>query len=263
MIPQAYILEWQTYAPWQFDVQIEQDLILSRMLVEICNDQFLSDNLLFRGGTALTKLYFKEPLRYSEDLDFVQRVQGPIKPIVQRIQKLIDPWMGRSTTQTRANGFRIYHRFQPESDPTGRPKRIKIEINTREHFTVYGEEELGYSVDSRWFTGDATINTYSINELAGTKLRALYQRKKGRDLFDIDRLITKEMIDPNRTVNAFQEYLRSQDLRVTRKQFTQNLTLKMAETTFREDVESLLIPGTEYDADQAFENAIEIINYLP
>lgn len=262
MISQAYILEWQLDAPWQLDVQIEQDLILSRMLIEIYNDQYLSDNLLFRGGTALTKLYFRDPLRYSEDLDFVQRNPGPIKPIVQRVQKLIDPWMGKSTTQTRANGFRIYHRFQPESD-SGGSKRIKIEINTREHFTVYDPEEKPYSVNNRWFTGEASIGTYSIDELAGTKLRALYQRKKGRDLFDMDRLITEEMIDLNRTVTAFEEYLRSQDLRVTRKQFTQNLMLKMAETTFREDVESLLIEGTDFDADEAFNNVHRLIDLLP
>lgn len=262
MIPQAYILEWQTQAPWPFDVQIEQDLILSRMLVEIYNDPYLRDNLLFRGGTALTKLYFREPLRYSEDLDFVQKSPGPIKPIVQRLQKLIDSWMGRSTTQARANGFRVYHRFQPELNPTG-PKKTKIEINTREHFTVYGVENKEYSVNNRWYDGNATINTYSLDELAGTKLRALYQRKKGRDLFDIDRLLVNKMIDPDRTLHAFHTYLDKQNLSVKRIQFKENLTLKMAEPTFRGDVESLLVPGTNFDVDKAFDNVLQLIDLLP
>lgn len=262
MIPQAYILEWQADAPWQFDVQIEQDLILSRMLVEIFNDPYLRDNLLFRGGTALTKLYFREPLRYSEDLDFVQKDPGPIKPIVQRLQKLIDPWMGRSSTQARANGFRIYHRFQPELDPSG-SKRVKIEINTREHFTIYGVEQKTYSVNNRWYSRDATVLTYSLDELTGTKLRALYQRKKGRDLFDIDRLLSANMIDPDRTVKAFQAYLENQNLSVSRKQFTNNLTLKMTEPIFREDVESLLVPGANFDVDKAFANTSKLIDLLP
>ena len=116
MIPQAQILAWHKVAPWQFDFQVEQDLILSRILVEIYNDEFLRDRLLFRGGTALTKLFFEKPYRYSEDLDFVQTVAGPIKPIVLRLQKLIDPWLGQSTTRTRANGFRSYYQFRSESD---------------------------------------------------------------------------------------------------------------------------------------------------
>ncbi len=209
MISQAHILAWQQNAPWQFDYQIEQDLILSKILVEIYNDEFLRDQLLFRGGTALTKLFFKEHFRYSEDLDFVQTVAGPIKPIVQRLQKLIDPWMGKSTTKTRANGFRIYYRFQSESDPDI-IKKIKIEINTREHFTVFGVKKMKYAVDSPWYAESTQIQTYSIDELAGTKLRAMYQRKKGRDLFDIYRLLKDKLINPQKTVEAFQAYLQAE-----------------------------------------------------
>ena len=177
MIPQAHILAWHKVAPWQFDYQIEQDLILSRILVEIYNDKVLCDQLLFRGGTALTKLFFEKPNRYSEDLDFVQTASDPIKPVVLGLQKLIDPWLGKSTTRTRANGFRIYYQFRTESDPD-LIKKIKLEIYTREHFTVFGIKKMNFSVDSRWYKNTTQINTYSIDELAGTKLRALYQRKK-------------------------------------------------------------------------------------
>lgn len=171
---------------------------------------------------------------------------------------MLDPWMGRNTTQARAKGFRIYHRFQPELGPTG-SKRIKLEINTREHFTVYGLEEREYSVNNRWYAEKANIITYSLDELAETKLRALYQRKKGKDLFDIDRLLLATMIDPERTVQAFHAYLEKQNLSVKRKELVENLNLKMAEPTFREDVESLLVPGTDFDVDKAFENTLRLI----
>jgi predicted nucleotidyltransferase component of viral defense system len=170
--------------------------------------------------------------------------------------------MGKSSTQARANGFRIYYHFLPESDPTT-PKRIKIEINTREHFTVYGAVPANYSVDNRWYSGGAEISTYSIDELAGTKLRALYQRKKGRDLFDIDRLIGEQMIDHGETVKAFQLYLDHQNLRVTQKQFAANLTEKLTDTTFREDVDSLLVSGTDYDADKAYINTMQLVEIIP
>ncbi|NQV16518.1 nucleotidyl transferase AbiEii/AbiGii toxin family protein [bacterium] len=262
MISQAHILAWQKLAPWQFDYQIEQDLILSRILVEIYNDEVLREQLLFRGGTALTKLFFEKPFRYSEDLDFVQTIAGPIKPVVQRLQKLIDPWMGKSTTQTRANGFRIYYRFQSESD-RDMIKKIKIEINTREHFTVFGVQKVAYAVDSPWYRASTEVQTYSIDELAGTKLRALYQRKKGRDLFDIYRLLTDNLINPQMAVEAFQKYLQKQDLQVKRDQYTENIKLKLLEPVFRTDVESLLVSGVKFDPDEAFEQIESLIRLLP
>jgi len=261
LISQAYIREWEQHAPWQFDDQIEQDLLLSRMLIEISNDPELKEQLLFRGGTALSKLYFTKPWRYSEDLDFVQLKAGSIKPIVKRIQALRDPWMGKSTTRPRANGFRIYYRFQPESGVTI-PRRIKIEINTREHFTVFSKVQKEYGMKTRWYSGTALVQTYSLNELAGTKLRALYQRKKGRDLFDLYKLLVGKMIEPAKTIEAFQAYLVHKDLRVTKDQFLMNLSTKMADHSFRTDVEPLLVPGTEYNADEAFELVQELIQNL-
>lgn len=86
MIPRAFIIEWQHSAPWPSDEQIEQDLILSRILIELYQNDFLKEQLLFRGGTALNKLYFPSSVRYSEDLDFVQITAGPIKKIVKTIQ---------------------------------------------------------------------------------------------------------------------------------------------------------------------------------
>ena len=53
---------------WPDDIQVEQDLILSRILMEIFSDPFLNKELAFRGGTALHKLFFSPPARYSEDI---------------------------------------------------------------------------------------------------------------------------------------------------------------------------------------------------
>ncbi len=71
MIPLAYIREWRQRVPWTQDAQVEQDLIISRALVEIFSHPDLAENLAFRGGTALFKLYLSRA-RYSEDIDLVQ-----------------------------------------------------------------------------------------------------------------------------------------------------------------------------------------------
>lgn len=86
MIPQAFIVEWRTVAPWQTNEQVEQDLIICRAIVEIFNDEFLSERLAFRGGTALHKLYLSPQQRYSEDIDLVQIYSGPIGEIITHLR---------------------------------------------------------------------------------------------------------------------------------------------------------------------------------
>src|SRR5271170_2852413 len=94
MIPQQNIVAWGQTVPWAEQRQIEQDLIISRALVEIFNDPFLKAQLRFRGGTALNKLHFPKPLRYSEDIDLVRTTAGPIGAILGRVHDILDPWMG-------------------------------------------------------------------------------------------------------------------------------------------------------------------------
>ena len=78
MIPRAEVTAWRARAPWPTDAQVEQDLVLSRALVEIFSVPSVAKALALRGGTALHKLFFDPPGRYSEDLDFVQTDAGPI-----------------------------------------------------------------------------------------------------------------------------------------------------------------------------------------
>lgn len=53
MIPADFITEWRSQAPWVESPQVEPDLVISRALVEIFEDDRLSEALAFRGGTAL------------------------------------------------------------------------------------------------------------------------------------------------------------------------------------------------------------------
>jgi predicted nucleotidyltransferase component of viral defense system len=68
LIPTSYIQEWSAKAPWPTSQQVEQDLIISRALCDLFNAPALAGKIAFRGGTAIHKLLFKLPLRYSEDI---------------------------------------------------------------------------------------------------------------------------------------------------------------------------------------------------
>ncbi len=184
MIPRDYINEWRQQAPWNEDYQVEQDLVISRALVELFSDPLISEALAFRGGTALYKLYLTPPVRYSEDIDLVQVKPGPAGPLMDRVRNVLDPWLGRARWKQSKGRLTFGYRFSSESVPTIR-LRLKVEINTREHFSALGFAKRAFSVDSRWYTGTADILSFELDELLATKLRALYQRRKGRDLFDL------------------------------------------------------------------------------
>lgn len=102
-----------------------------------------------------------------------------------------------------------------------------------------------------WFTGECKIATFEIDELLATKLRALYQRRKGRDLFDLWLCIEQRLIDPQRLVDCFGEYMDREGHPLTRAQFEQNLHEKESDPAFLSDIGALLRPGLAYDAGVA------------
>lgn len=252
MIPRAYIAKWKDYAPWSTFDQIEQDLIISRVLVEIFSDEFLREHLAFRGGTALHKLYLNPAPRYSEDIDLVQIRPGPIKPIMKRIGEVVTFFEEKRSTKIGGHGAKALYRFNSEDE--GKRLRLKVEINCKEHFNVLDWEEYPFEIKSDWSSGKTTIRTYNVNELLGTKLRALYQRPKGRDLFDLYYADQNLELDYDKMIRCYKEYINfSKGKPPTQKQYLLNMEEKEQDPGFAGDIVGLLRPGVEYDQKAAFE----------
>ena len=264
MIAKRYITQWLEKASWQNNAQVEQDLILSRIITEIYNDEFLKEHLVFRGGTALNKLFFNPPLRYSEDVDMVQFKQGPIGEIMTRLRKVIDPWLGKPKWNQSQGRVTFYYRFETESSPI-RLMKVKIEVNTREHGSELDLLEIPFQVENGWFTGQATVKTYQLEELISTKLRALFQRKKGRDLFDLYQvLLNYQNVDPLLTVHCFKSYLQKEGLSVSQAMFEENMFYKLQDEFFTEDIIPLLPANIQYNVRQAYKLSHEkLISALP
>lgn len=250
MIPRDYITEWRSHAPWVFDLQVEQDLVICRALVAIFTHPVLREALAFRGGTALYKLYLTPAARYSEDIDLVQVNAEPAGDIMDSLRKTLDPWLGKPKWKQTEGRITFNYRFLSE-DPTPIPLRLKVEINTREHFSELGFQKIPFSVSSRWFTGACDVTTYELDELLGTKLRALYQRRKGRDLFDMATALTQDNLNLRRVIATFFRYMREGGHHVTRTEFEQNLVAKMEDPRFLSDVPSLLVSGQEWHPQNA------------
>lgn len=250
MIPRAQITAWRANASWPTDEQVEQDLVLSRALVELFRDPTIADALAFRGGTALHKLFMLSPGRYSDDIDLVQIAAGPIGPLLDAIRGMLDPWLGEPTRKRGHGRVTVLYRFETTARPI-QQMRLKIEINTREHFTVLGMHRRRLAVENGWFTGAAEVNTYRLEELLGTKLRALYQRRKGRDLYDLWLALTVLDADPVQLVECFERYMDQGGTPVSRAQFEANLAAKLNAQQFLEDTKPLLPTGVTYDVTTA------------
>jgi hypothetical protein len=94
VIPRDFITEWRNVAPWPSDEQVEQDLIISRTVVEMFNVKEIAKHLAWRGGTALHKLYLHPAPRYSEDIDLVQVDAESIGDTLDILRGVLDPWLG-------------------------------------------------------------------------------------------------------------------------------------------------------------------------
>lgn len=249
MIPRDFLTEWRVAAPWTDDAQVEQDLIISRALVEIYRRPQLTRDLAFRGGTALHKLYLGPSTRYSEDIDLVQVRPGPIGGILAELRAALDPWLGAPRWKLKEGRVNLIYHFDAETSPPV-PMRLKVEINSREHFSQYGLVRLPFAVRSRWYEGEAEITTFELDELMGTKLRALYQRKKGRDLYDLA-LALERGANPDRVLACFTRYMAEGGNSVTRAMFEQNLSEKRGDARFTADIGPLLRQGSKWDREAA------------
>lgn len=176
---------------------------------------------------------------------------GAIGPVMDAIREVLDGILSTPTRKRAEDSVTLMYRAESEIPPVV-PLKLKVEINTREHFSVLGYIEYPFSIESRWFSETCKLKTYGLEELLGTKLRALYQRRKGRDLFDLWLGLTDGKANPKTVVKTFREYMNVEGLSVSQREFRENLSKKMKMKAFLADTDNLLRPSIKYDAQEAY-----------
>lgn len=252
MISRSYLMEWAEVAPWRDMFQVEQDLIITRALLDMYEHPDLRNLVAFRGGTALNKLFFNPPSRYSEDIDLVQLNQGPIGPILDSIRGVLDPWLGKPKRTFSSGLGTLLYRMEGED---GNKLVLKVEINSREHFSVLGYQDYPFESHSSYASGNVIIKSYKMEELLGTKTRAVYQRRKGRDLFDLyTALTTMPDLNIDDILKCFVIYTDFVGTKISKSAFLANMELKLKNEEFGKDIIPLLPRYAQsYDQDIAFE----------
>lgn len=253
MIPQAYLQAWSAQAPWPDLRQVEQDLMICRALCDLFNAPALRGKIAFRGGTAINKLLFRQPLRYSEDIDLVQTQPEPIGATVDAIRDAL-AWLGKCNREQAGHSMHLVFKFAPEVDAQATLK-LKVEINTREHENLFGIRHYPFAVENDWYRGQTEIASFEPEELFGTKLRALLQRRKNRDLFDLGEGLQQLALDADKLVASFEHYLALEGKPITRAMAEQRMLEKLTRS-LTEDIAPLLPAGVRFNDDDAV-NAFE------
>lgn len=145
MITAADIAHWRTHVPWVSPEHVEQDLVLSRLIVEFANHPLLGADLVFRGGTCFHKLWLDRPWRYSEDLDYVRRHEGGIGDVLDAIREVATA-VGFDDVRTEI-GRHPKARLR-STYLSGQRLQIKVEMNTFERSPALPTVTRRLAVDS-------------------------------------------------------------------------------------------------------------------
>lgn len=273
------ILAHQEHVPWPVLHQVEQDLLLCRAMVGIFEDKFLSQQVAMRGGTVLHKVHLAPASRYSEDIDLVAVGDRPEEHISAALKRVLEDALGKkhqsawSTLKLAVRNLarpsrilRIVFKVPSVSEP-GRILTVTVETNVTERTPYRPLQRLPFIVPFRDSTLATTVASYDINEMLGTKMRALFQRMKGRDLFDLHWALTTlngSAVAPADVIASFQHYMGEEGTTVPREEYLQHLRACLADPGFCSDMDALLRTGLNYHAQVAGDTVRkELLALLP
>ncbi|PCI97674.1 MAG: hypothetical protein COB15_07405 [Flavobacteriales bacterium] len=181
--------------------QIEKDYVISWMLWGIARNEFLNDNLVFKGGTCLKKMHFDE-YRYSEDMDFTLRnddvtdeeildnFRVVFNLIYEESRIKIEVLDGSVDTHIASGSlkFKISYQATHGSDEIKMDvtRGEKIEFDVEQRLMLHNYSDLDEEDETR-------INSYSLKEVLIEKITALMGRTIPRDLYDFDYLVEEGM----------------------------------------------------------------------
>ena len=210
---------------------IDQDLIISRTLVEIFSDDFLASELAFNGGTALHKLY--------------------LNPQLRSLEKVLEFFPSHVTVQEEHHNTLLFH-INSDTPPIV-PYQLRIEINNFDHFNELGTVKIPYAIKNKWFSGQCFLTTYHLSEILGMKLCSLYQQKRGRDLFDLYEAFINAEVDADEIIHCFKWNMKLALCPIpTRKEFIHNLKEKLNEPEFLSDIQHLVNPSEEFTPQKGY-----------
>lgn len=234
------------------DLLAELDLRLSYALALIAASP-LRTRLLFKGGTALNKLYFGDAARLSVDLDFnavgqERAVHASARELREAVTAvLVGGGLAGHGFTAGKGGDHIRFRYRSVAAGTDQP--LKVEVSLGERFPVIGAVDramLAPSADGGDRVTEVALQTAELVELTATKIRALHQRRKGRDIYDLHQAIGR-VSDPGVLRKLVLYYFACRGVPFQRSVFLATLDTKIDDPRFRDDLTPFLKRGVAFD----------------
>lgn len=259
------VIAHQASVPWPLQRQVEQDLLLCLAMAALFNDEFLRSQIAMRGGTLLHKVHLAPAARYSEDIDLVVYGDRPDAHIAKAIKRVLGGVFGKPTDSIwdtiqlairnvvkPSRVLRLTYSVSSVSEP-GTTLDVVVEANVTERKPHRAIVQIPFEFSYRDKTIKSALNGYDLHEMLGTKMRALFQRKRGRDLFDLYWALTKATpaVDPVIVIDSFRHYLEQEGSSAARTEFLVILNSHLADRGFCNDMLPLLRVGLDYDPQKA------------
>ncbi len=173
-----------------------------------------------------------------------------IGPTIDAIREAL-AWLGDFHRDRAGHSIHLIFRFAPETAPDTELK-LKVEINTREHTNLFALKTYPFELVSGWQQARTDIVSFEPEELFGTKLRALLQRRQGRDLFDLNEGLKQLGLNAGKVIACFEHYLGLEEHPISRAEAEQRMLEKLTRS-LTEDVDPLLPAGVRFSEDDAIE----------
>lgn len=224
--------------------QIQKDYVISWILWGISQNDFLKENMVFKGGTCLKKIHFDD-YRFSEDMDFtllndevsndeiIENFNATFKEVLQasRIPLSIADGSFDIHKDSGSIKFKIDYEGPHGKDSIKvditRGEKMVFDVENRKVFNQYSDLEE---------EDDFIIKSYSLNEVLVEKMAALMGRTIPRDLYDFDYLLEEEGL---KLEDVFIEFMIKAE---NKGHDPKNLLAKVSakEATFKRDWETSL-----------------------
>lgn len=260
---------------------VEQDYLLSQVVAAIFDDSFLRGQVAMRGGTVLHKGHLAPASRYSEDIDLVLVGDRPASHIKKALTRVVRPLLGEPSESvltdiqltvrnlvSRSKIIRTSYTYDPASSEAALAQ-LKIEVNINEKRNLYPLVAIDIDVpDGQGGIRRVPVVSYDLDEMLGTKLRALLQREHGRDLFDLWWAWesscapgARAVVDPARVGAAFRFYMEQEGSSFKAAAVRDELERRMQSRKFLLDMNGFLRHGQSYSPQQACDEFCRV--FLP
>ena len=179
---------------------VEKDYVLGWMLAGIYAHEELAESWIFKGGTCLKKCFF-ETYRFSEDLDFTLRNEAHIdETFLKRVFAEVGTWVYDETgieIPAKQQEFDVYRNprgnlscqgkisYKGPVSPTRPLPRVKLDLTADERVVLSPETIEIFHPYSDAPEEGIEVLAYDYIEAFAEKFRALAERTRPRDLYDV------------------------------------------------------------------------------